>query len=803
MSAKKYNYISLFSSAGIGCYGFKVENFECIATNELIPARMDIQKANNKCKYDSGYIVGDISTDQVKEKLYNEIKKWERSEGVKNIDVVVATPPCQGMSVANFKKKNEIERNSLVCHAIALIKNIRPRIFVIENVASFIKTMCVDESEKTDTIGDYIKCHLGNEYYIYHKVVNFMDYGVPSSRPRTILIGTRKDMINVSPLNIFPLPQNRIPLSQSIGDLKSLSYGEIDEHDIYHSFREYPRYMEEWIASIKEGESAYQNEDDLKPYKIKDGERVLLKSGHLGNKFRRMFWDKPAPCITTRNDQLASQSTIHPSDNRVLSIRELMRVMSIPDSFKWVCGDVSEIVDRKAFLKKNELNIRRCIGEAVPTEIMRAIAHNIKELLEFEDSINEKSIMNIQNTKNFYILSYQEEIILEDKKHSGSFYTPQSVVFESLKAFTNKKENLSILEPAVGMGAFIPQLLRLVGESKNINLTLVDINPITLQKLKENFKLIGYKRNNLKIEFINEDFLQYNFEKKFDVTIANPPYVKSDNLNTVLFKMKYADNKVKNLFGLFMYKCSNLAEENIFVIPKYFLMTPEFDSLREFLKSKKIVSIIDFGKGFFKDVGIEIISIHFNNMYDGDVYVENKRLNRCTHQPQNYIYHNKVWLIYRDRWFDEYINTLKLDVFNYYRDRQITNKYMKDSGEIKILRSKNVNDKGEIVSIKGYDKFIDNVDNFKINEYFNKDSIVITSFTYNLRAIKLPRNCIVNGSFAILDLKDKSDQSLLDLNLYASDDFRKYYAIVKNDSRYTLNIDTNSIYYIGVRNGTK
>ena len=46
---KKNTYISLFSSAGIGCYGFKMEDFECIATNELIERRLNIQKYNNKC----------------------------------------------------------------------------------------------------------------------------------------------------------------------------------------------------------------------------------------------------------------------------------------------------------------------------------------------------------------------------------------------------------------------------------------------------------------------------------------------------------------------------------------------------------------------------------------------------------------------------------------------------------------------------------------------------------------------------------------------------------------------------------
>ena len=55
-TVEKPTYISLFSSAGIGCYGFKLEGFDCVATNELITRRLEVQKFNKKCKYESGYI---------------------------------------------------------------------------------------------------------------------------------------------------------------------------------------------------------------------------------------------------------------------------------------------------------------------------------------------------------------------------------------------------------------------------------------------------------------------------------------------------------------------------------------------------------------------------------------------------------------------------------------------------------------------------------------------------------------------------------------------------------------------------
>ena len=79
MKNKPFTYVSLFSSAGIGCYGFKMENFECVATNELIERRLNVQKVNHKCKYESGYIYGDITLDKTKEALFNEIKMWNKT----------------------------------------------------------------------------------------------------------------------------------------------------------------------------------------------------------------------------------------------------------------------------------------------------------------------------------------------------------------------------------------------------------------------------------------------------------------------------------------------------------------------------------------------------------------------------------------------------------------------------------------------------------------------------------------------------------------------------------------------------
>lgn len=268
-----------------------------------------------------------------------------------------------------------------------------------------MKTICTDIDGANKTIAEAIENNLGAEYSYISRIINFKNHGACSSRQRTVVIGVSKDYADeVSPLELYPDLVEEKTLRQVIGDLKPLTeFGEIDENDIYHSFRVYPEHMRAWISDIKEGESAFDNVDDCKkPHQVKDG-KIVINQQKNGDKYKRQYWNKVGPCIHTRNDQLASQNTIHPSDDRVFSIRELMMMMTVPYSFKWVEEDLEALnqlpaAKKRAFLKKEEIKIRQSLGEAVPTAIFQAIAKKIVDVLK-HTPINTTTI-NIGNIKN-------------------------------------------------------------------------------------------------------------------------------------------------------------------------------------------------------------------------------------------------------------------------------------------------------------------------------------------------------------------------------------------------------------------
>ena len=121
--------VSLFSSIGLAETYLEELGIDIVLANEIDKKRADLyQHLYPKTEM----ICDNICEDKVTKEIVSKYK---------NIDILIATPPCQGISVANHKKKNELRRNSLIVDSFLITKKILPKFFVFENVQSFLKTV--------------------------------------------------------------------------------------------------------------------------------------------------------------------------------------------------------------------------------------------------------------------------------------------------------------------------------------------------------------------------------------------------------------------------------------------------------------------------------------------------------------------------------------------------------------------------------------------------------------------------------------------------------------------------------------
>lgn len=832
---KSLTYVSLFSCAGVGCYGFRMEGFHCIATNELLPRRLEVQKANHKCEYESGYVAGDITTDEVKQHIYSEIEKWSK-KGNDRVDVVVATPPCQGISVINHKKTSkEINRNSLVVESVEVIKNIRPRFFIFENVMAFQKTLCITPDNRTIPIGDYIREALGEDYIISGRILNFMNYGSNSSRTRTLMIGVdKKYRNNIIPLDLYPDYQQEKTLRDVIYDFPRLEWGEIYENDFYHAFRTYSHEMRNWIHDLKEGESAFDNEDPLKrPHRVVDG-KIVENIRKNRDKYTRQPWDRFIQCVHTRNDQLAAQNTIHPEQDRVYSIRELMTMMTIPRDFQWMEYTLTELnsmpdSEKEKVYKAHEVNIRQCIGEAVPTEIMRQIAAKIKFYLfgkmcdatEVNKIIADKELTDRNalteflkdNPLNLDMASLMRitELCNARREKNAAFYTNKFIVNEimgQLPVFN--KETIRILEPSVGAGSFIPFLFKQYANVPNVILDVVDVDEESLEAFKILIEQIGVP-DNFTINCICHDFLTWvPGDTPYDLAVGNPPFskLKKHTKEIDVCLKENVNQKTSNLAAMFLEKCMRCSDCVALVLNKNILATEEYAATRDLLRAVKIETIIDFGRYGFTGVSIETMClIVYPKQKPKETSIYSMKYNKRFVRNQDYITDSRFpsFVIYRNEQFDEVAKKLEFNVFTVFRDRQITKAVTtatESEHSLWVIKAKNINDDGQgITHIDNYDVFLpkERADSLSVTRFLNDENVYLTpNMTYNPRVIENLPNTIPDGSVAVLIPRKPFRLTAKQRAFFSSEEYRRFYGIARNLSTQSINVDNNSVFYYGV-----
>lgn len=355
MSAKeKYKLIDVFAGMGCASLGFRKAGFQIAGAVEIDPLRCEIYEKNLK--------VRPVTTDIMKmdgERIMSHagIKRGEKF-------CVVGCPPCQSFSKLSDTSSVDTAsdpRSRYVGKFGQIIEDAKPAAAVFENVAWMARGPGKAFFER------YLGRLRRAGYVTEFNVVNAADYGVPQNRRRVIAISVKKNLVTRDArqnLRRFLRRQRRehATVRSAIKDLMPIRSGSADPGDPLHCARNHsPKVLQMISAVPKDGGSRARLPSHL-------WLQCHKKLSHGADTvYSRMWWDRPSPTLTCRCTTPACGRFIHPTQNRGITIREAMRLQTIPDNFK-VSG---------ASVQKTE----EMIGDAVPVTFARTIGSKLLQVV--------------------------------------------------------------------------------------------------------------------------------------------------------------------------------------------------------------------------------------------------------------------------------------------------------------------------------------------------------------------------------------------------------------------------------------
>ncbi len=380
--------VDLFAGAGGLALGMEQAGFDVIAGLEYDPIHAAIHELNFP---ESTTICLDAR------KVTGEAIRAACGISRRTIDAVVGGPPCQGFSLIGHRVLED-PRNELVFHFLRIVDELRPRVFLFENVAG----MASGEHHKLlDELVSRFQ-DAGYRVRLPYRILNAAEYGVPQDRRRLILLGARSD----TPLPQYPEPLTRhrtravrtgaydelplvgIPLGPSVADAIS----DLPDIDAFPGLGD-----TDVLEYALNGASDYAlrlrgalRDDWDYSYRRKwDSTRLTgcLRAEHTAESRRRFAGTRPGMtepisrfyrlppdglCNTLRagtasdRGAFTSPRPIHPKFNRCISIREAARLHSYPDWFRF---------------HRTIWHGFRQIGNSVPPMLGRAVGASLMKAL--------------------------------------------------------------------------------------------------------------------------------------------------------------------------------------------------------------------------------------------------------------------------------------------------------------------------------------------------------------------------------------------------------------------------------------
>ena len=657
ITIKTLKYIDLFCGAGGFSLGFDKSGFQNIFSVDIEEDFCKTYKTN-------------FPTHTLIQKDISQITKEEIIEltGSHEVDVIIGGPPCQGFSIAGNIGRKFIDdpRNRLFKEFVRVVSIVKPKYFVMENVARLYTHNT--HKTKEEIIKDFNK--LG--YEVKCSILNSADYGVPQIRKRVIFIGSRISN-NIS----FPKVTHTTykTVKECLYDLPSLKSGE-ESSILNHKAMNHTEQMLQKMSFIEDGGDRTDIPIDLRP-----------KSGDI-RKYIKYNSNKPS--ITITGDM---RKVFHYSQNRALTVRELARLQTFPDSFEF---------------KGSSISAQQQVGNAVPPLMAEAIAKNILNMIK-EDN-KSKILFDYKYPKVNYI-GNKEKLV-----NWICDYFPKDVksIFDAFSGggsvgYEAKRRGYKIISNDILKINYY--LAKSLIANNNDTLTEKDIKIIFEGKPKKGFMYKNYSE----VFFFPEECMELDLYRE-NIENLSSEYKKSIAFTLIrramIRKMPYSR------FNLNWEKIKQLRDEE-YSYAKYKRKRAYHN---ESFKSHFLKNLIDYNNAIFDNK-------QNNEVYNDDIF--------------NLLGKTEADLIYLD---PPYTGTMN----NYFGFYGLIDEYI-HSKKLKPFENNFIDKKS---SLELFDKLFANLGNFKYwflsynnNSYPSKDELIniINKYSNDIQVIEKPHDYKVTG----------------------------------------------------------
>ncbi|RFS22703.1 DNA cytosine methyltransferase [Chitinophaga silvatica] len=356
--------VSLFAGCGGLDLGFKQAGYDIIWANDFLKDACETYKKN----IGDHIVHGDINTVDV--------------NSIPQADVMIGGPPCQSFSLVG-KRDPKDERSNLVWSYLKVLEHVNPKIFLFENVTGISSAKNPDGTRVIDNL---VKAFEQLGYSITVNKLNAADYGVPQRRQRVFIVGNKIGKTIEKPVPTNSEEGEKLPgwvsAYDALSDLSETSETGVCKY-IQSPVSEYQKLMrlattdsyslhvtpyasakdKELISHIPPGGNYVNVPDSVATKRILN----FKKTGGRTTTYGRLSEDKPSYTLNTHFNRLNVGCNIHYKTERLISLREGLRIQSFPDDFE--------------VLSSNKRNYYVQIGNAVPPMLGKAWADYFKLFL--------------------------------------------------------------------------------------------------------------------------------------------------------------------------------------------------------------------------------------------------------------------------------------------------------------------------------------------------------------------------------------------------------------------------------------